>query len=179
MSAESPREDAGSGMPRTYAQFAVFMLALVLALAFVFGHDAGGNARFTPDKWLNKDGSFYYLTLRTLVDRHTLAQDQTQPRSWYEQDLRWNRTLNADWSDVAVGREGHWYPKHAILMPLATVPETLTEPRIWRSELATEAATALPVAVLFAVLVSVTTEPPVTVATRGSCRRRGWSGRLA
>lgn len=121
MSVESaPRET--DGLPRTYAGAALFMLALVLSLAFVFGHEANGQTRFAPDKWLNKDGTFYYLTLRTLVDHGTLAQDQTQPRSWYEADLPWNKTLNADWSDVAVGRAGHWYPKHPILMPLFTVP---------------------------------------------------------
>ena len=125
MSAETPAAAApndASALPRTYASFAIFALSLVLALAFVFGHQQGGAARFTPDKWLNKDGTFYYLTLRTLVDHHTLAQDNTQPRSWYEQELRWNHTLNADWSDVAVGRDGHWYPKHPILLPLVTVP---------------------------------------------------------
>lgn len=115
--------EKGEGVaPRTYAGFALFMLALVLSLAFVFGHEPGGQARFVPDKWLNKDGTFYYLTLRTLVDHGTLTQDLTQPHSWYEANLPWNRNLNADWSDVAVGRGGHWYPKHPILMPLVTVP---------------------------------------------------------
>lgn len=106
---------------RTLAGVGVFALSLGMALSFLFG-SAGGQPRLIPDKWLNQDGSFYYLTLRTLVDHGSFAQDATQPRSWYEQDLQWNRTLNADWSDVCVGREGHWYPKHSVLMPLFTVP---------------------------------------------------------
>lgn len=115
-------ESAVAAAPRTYAGFAVFALSLILALTFVLGRDASGTPRMVPDKWLNKDGTFYFLTLRTLVDHRTLIQDQTQPRSWYEADLNWNRNLPPDWSDVAVGRGGHWYPKHPILMPLATVP---------------------------------------------------------
>jgi hypothetical protein len=115
-------EAALPGASRSYAGFAVFALALVLAGTFVFGHEPSGAARMVPDKWLNKDGTFYFLTLRTLIDHRTLEQDQTQPRSWYEADLQWNRSLPPDWSDVAVGRGGHWYPKHPILMPLATVP---------------------------------------------------------
>ena len=114
-------EPGGPAASRTYASAAIFMLALVMALTVVFSTQ-GGRARFKPDSWLNQDGTFYFLTLRTLVDHHTLVQDQTQPRSWYEQDLGWNKNLPADWSDVAVGRGGHWYPKHPILMPLVTVP---------------------------------------------------------
>jgi hypothetical protein len=101
-------------------QAVLFALAMFMAVSFLMGKNGG--PQLVPHKWLNKDGTFYYLTLRTLADHGTLAQDHTQPRSWYEQDLHWNRELPPDWSDVAVGREGHWYPKHPVLLPLVTLP---------------------------------------------------------
>jgi hypothetical protein len=117
----STPSSSGNVNAQGYTQAAVFMLALVMALSFLAGREGSGR-RFVPDKWLNKDGTFYFLTLRTLWDKHTLSQDDTQPRSWYEQNLGWNNNLPPDWSDVAIGRDGRYYPKHPILLPVATLP---------------------------------------------------------
>lgn len=96
--------------------------ALVVVLAFAAFHGPHLAARYQPDTWLFADGSFYFTTLRSLVEHGRLEQKDLQPRSWYEQDLKWNRRLTDDWSNVALGRNGGWYPKHPILVPVAAIP---------------------------------------------------------
>jgi len=96
--------------------------ALVVVLAFAGIHGRHVATKFEPNSWLFADGSFYFTTLRAITGHGRLEQKSLQPASWYEQDLGWNRNLTDDWSNVALGREGRWYPKHPILVPLAGLP---------------------------------------------------------
>ncbi len=85
----------------------------------------GGAAwqRYSPDRWLYRDGSFYFNTVRSIVENGSLDQSHFHPRSWFNGRLGWNYNLTDDWSNVAVGSDGTtWYPKHPLLMPILSVP---------------------------------------------------------
>src|SRR5688572_28499678 len=62
--------------------------------------------RWEPNKWLHGDGAFYMNVARGLIERRTLEQSQLHPRSWYERPMGWNHSLDAAWSNVAIGRNG-------------------------------------------------------------------------
>ncbi|MHB8420067.1 MAG: hypothetical protein ACYDCL_18485 [Myxococcales bacterium] len=97
-------------------RLAVFLGALALQ---------GGSAwhRYSPDRWLYRDGSFYFNTVRGIVENGSLDQSHLHPRSWFNGKLGWNYDLTDDWSNVSVGRDGTtWYPKHPLLMPILSVP---------------------------------------------------------
>jgi Glycosyltransferase family 87 len=96
-------------------RWVVFAGALLLQ-----GSSAAG--RYSPNRWLYADGSFYYNIVRGFVEHGSLDQGQIHPRSWYNGQLGWNYNLTDDWSNVSVGRGGAWYPKHSFLMPLLSVP---------------------------------------------------------
>ncbi len=78
--------------------------------------------RYSPNRWLFRDGSFYFNTVRGIVENGSLDQSHLHPRSWFNGRLGWNYNLTDDWSNVAVGRDGKWYPKHPLLMPILSVP---------------------------------------------------------
>jgi hypothetical protein len=100
----------------------LFWRCLVFAVALVIlGSDAAG--RYSPYRWLYADGSFYYNMVRGLVSHGSLEQGHIHPRTWFNGKLGWNYNLTDDWSNISVGRDGTtWYPKHAFLMPLLSVP---------------------------------------------------------
>lgn len=93
---------------------AVALVALVLTAADVA-------SRYAPNTWINRDARFYTNVNVSLVEDGSLVQDRFA-RSWYEDDLGWNRRLDAGWSNVALGRDDHRYPKHPVLMPLLSTP---------------------------------------------------------
>jgi hypothetical protein len=95
---------------------------LLVVVGFAAFHGPSLARRYEPNSWLFADGAFYFTTLRALTEHGRLEQKDLQPASWYERDLGWNRRLGDDWSNVALGREGRWYPKHPILLPLLSVP---------------------------------------------------------
>ena len=78
--------------------------------------------RYSPNRWLYRDGAFYFNTVRGLVENRSLDQGQLHPRSWFNGRLGWNYNLTDDWSNVSVGRGGTWYPKQPLLMPILSVP---------------------------------------------------------
>ncbi len=96
--------------------------ALVVTVAFAAIHGPYLYRRYQPNKWLFADGAFYFTTVRALANHGRLEQRDLQPQSWYVDDLGWNRWLTDDWSNVALGRDGTWYPKHPILLPALAVP---------------------------------------------------------
>lgn len=96
--------------------------ALLVAVGFAAFHGPSLARRYEPNSWLFADGAFYFTTLRALTEHGRLEQQALQPRSWYEQELGWNRRLGDDWSNVALGREGRWYPKHPVLLPIVAIP---------------------------------------------------------
>lgn len=95
---------------------------LLVGIACVLLHVPAIAQRHVPNTWLYGDGAFYFTTLKTLVTEGQFEQRAVQPRSWYEQDLGWNRNLTDDWSNVALGRDGRWYPKHPVLLPVLSIP---------------------------------------------------------
>jgi hypothetical protein len=96
--------------------------AIVVVLVFAGFNGPHLAKSFQPNSWLFADGSFYFTTVRALAEHGRIEQRELQPQSWYVQELGWNHTLSDDWSNVALGRNGGWYPKHAILLPLLSVP---------------------------------------------------------
>lgn len=94
---------------------------VLVALAFCIIHVPHVAQKFEPNTWLERDGSFYFTTLRAMADHGRIEQRFLQPDSWYAQHLSWNDRLPEDWSNVAQGRNG-WYPKHSILLPLISIP---------------------------------------------------------
>ncbi len=91
---------------------AILALALVLRVA----------ADYVPYTFLHADGTFYANVNRSLTQNVTFRQDGLTARSWYFDDLGWNRSLGQDWSNVALGVDGGLYPKHPVLMPLVAEP---------------------------------------------------------
>lgn len=94
----------------------------VVVLAFALLHGPPLARRYQPNTWLFADGAFYFATVRSIAEHGRLEQRELHPQSWYAQDLGWNRSLTDDWSNVALGRDGGWYPKHPILLPSLAVP---------------------------------------------------------
>lgn len=95
---------------------------LVVAVAFVAFHTPHLARRYEPNSWLFADGAFYFTTTRSLAEHGRLEQRELHPQSWYVADLSWNKRLDDAWSNVALGRDGGWYPKHPVLLPALAVP---------------------------------------------------------
>lgn len=74
-----------------------------------------------PYTFLHGDGAFYATINRGLA-QGVVDQRQLQPTSWYEGELGWNHDLEQDWSNVALGVDGTWWPKHPMVMPLTSTP---------------------------------------------------------
>jgi hypothetical protein len=89
------------------------------ALASVFA--VSTVSRYEAYTFLPGDSAFYATVNRSLLDGK-LEQHDHQPRSWYEQDLGWNRELDAGWSNIALGVHGEWWPKHPLLLPILGTP---------------------------------------------------------
>ncbi len=87
---------------------------MVLAMAEV-------GARYVPHTWIQRDGRFYTNVNVTLVERGSVDQGEFCA-SWYQGNLGWNRSLDAAWSNVALGRDDRRLPKHPILLPLLATP---------------------------------------------------------
>ncbi len=96
--------------------------AILVAVAFLALHLPSLRERFEPNTWLARDGSFYFTTLLAVAEHGRFEQRALQPESWYTQKLGWNDRLPEDWSNVSLGRNGGWYPKHPILLPILAVP---------------------------------------------------------
>lgn len=91
-------------------------IALVAAMAiFVVPHVVD---RFTPNTWLVGDGGFYLNMQKTLTRHGTLNQESMHPHSWYEGD----REVSDAFSNISLGKNGEWWPKHSYLMPVVALP---------------------------------------------------------
>jgi hypothetical protein len=97
-----------------------YRLGVFLAALLILGGDAAG--KYTPDRWLYADGSFYYNILQGVVKNGSFDQSHIHPRTWFNGTLGWNYNLTDDWSNISVGKDGTWYPKHSFLMPLLAIP---------------------------------------------------------
>ena len=81
-----------------------------------------GATRFQPNTFLFRDGAFYAQTNRAIATGLTLRQENYQPASWYDGSLSWYRNVDDAWSNLSVGRDGAWYPKHSYVMPILSTP---------------------------------------------------------
>ncbi len=108
-----------AGAPGTARSLSLW--TAVVVAGFVILHGPSVARRYQPNSWLFADGAFYFATVRSIAEHGRLEQRSLHPDSWYAQDLGWNRNLTDDWSNVALGRDGGWYPKHPILLPLLAV----------------------------------------------------------
>jgi hypothetical protein len=95
------------------AALAVGLVVLALAAA-------EAASLYVPSTWVHRDGRFHVNVAETLFDRASL--EQPYARSWYDEDLGWNRTLDAGWSNIALGAHGERYPKHTFVLPLVALP---------------------------------------------------------
>lgn len=93
---------------------------VLLGIALLLGAVAA--SRWQPWTFLFRDGSFYAQTNRAIATEGSLRQERVQPRSWYDGSLPWYRNVDDAWSNVSVGKDGEWYPKHSVLMPVLSTP---------------------------------------------------------
>lgn len=105
--------------PISVAESRVHALVLVAILAWMA---AIGIARWQPNTFLFRDGSFYAQTNRAIATSGTLRQEPFQPSSWYDGSLPWYRNVDEAWSNLSVGTDGQWYPKHSYVMPILSTP---------------------------------------------------------
>lgn len=100
-------------LPLRWNLLVIFGLCLMFAAVVV--------KEYQPYSFLHGDGAFYAKTNRSLLDG-TLEQRDYQPVSWYERQLGWNRNIDPGWSNVSLGVDGQYYPKHAIVLPIIATP---------------------------------------------------------
>lgn len=105
----------GRAEPSRWFWLAVVGLSAVCGLFAIREH-------WVPNKWLFGDGAFYMNVARGILENGSLRQEAMHPHSWYDRDLGWNHSVDAAWSNIALGRHGEWWPKHPILMPIASLP---------------------------------------------------------
>lgn len=116
--AGSPTDSGGepTGSPR--APRGVYIAALVLALLVGFSVIS----RYSPYTFLKRDASFYATTTRGLANDLSLDQRRWQPASWYDGRNPEYQEMDMAWSNVAIGSDGTWYPKHSYVMPFFAMP---------------------------------------------------------
>jgi len=94
------------------------MVALALFLSFA----AVAATAYEAYTFLHGDGAFYANINKSLAHDLSLDQGKYHPRSWLEEDLGWNKTIDQGWSNVSLGADGQWLPKHSFVMPLFSTP---------------------------------------------------------
>ena len=78
--------------------------------------------QYEPHTYLHGDGAFYANINKSIWNDGTIDQTNYHPHSWLEDDLGWNRDLDQGWSNVSLGRDGRWMPKHSYILPLFSTP---------------------------------------------------------
>jgi len=76
---------------------------------------------FVPSTWIIRDCRFHVNVNQTIVESGSFEQ-HAFASSWYDADLGWNRNLDPAWSNVALGRNGEYWPKHTWLLPVFGTP---------------------------------------------------------
>ncbi|MDW8245526.1 MAG: glycosyltransferase 87 family protein [Sandaracinaceae bacterium] len=76
---------------------------------------------YRPNTWIFRDGRFYVNVATTIVEDFSLEQHRFAA-SWYNGQLGWNANLDKGWSNIALGRNGEYWPKHPYLLPLLASP---------------------------------------------------------
>ena len=78
--------------------------------------------QYEPYSFLRRDASFYATITRGLSENASLRAESLQPSSWYSGTHPAYEELDASWSNVALGVDGEWYPKHSFVMSAVAVP---------------------------------------------------------
>lgn len=96
-------------------------LGIGLALAAFVVACASVAPQLVESTWIIRDCRFHTNVNQTIVEAGTLEQ-HAFASSWYDADLGWNRNLDPAWSNVALGRNGEYWPKHTWLLPVLSTP---------------------------------------------------------
>lgn len=78
--------------------------------------------KWEPYTFLHGDGTFYANINKSLLRDHSLDQGRYHPHSWFEDNLRQFRNVDQGWSNVSLGKDGRWLPKHSWVLPLFSTP---------------------------------------------------------
>jgi len=78
--------------------------------------------QYEPYSFLRRDASFYATITRGLSEDGSLRAESLQPSSWYTGNHPHYQELDASWSNVSIGTNGEWYPKHSFVMSAIAVP---------------------------------------------------------
>jgi hypothetical protein len=97
-------------------------LGRVVAIAAVLLFGGIALSKWEPYTFLHGDGAFYANINKSLWFDRSLDQTAYHPHSWLEDDLGWNKNLDQGWSNVSLGKDGRWLPKHSWVMPLLSTP---------------------------------------------------------
>ena len=92
-----------------------------LFLALFLGVGMAAWNQYEGYTFFHGDGAFYATMNRSILEG-TLEQRPFQPNSWYEKPMGWNNHLDQGWSNVSMGADGTWWPKHPILLPILGTP---------------------------------------------------------
>lgn len=92
-----------------------WLLALVFALSLI----PQLTRSYVPNTWLGGDGGFYLNIQKSLTRYNSLNQGRLHPHSWYNQRAD---NVNDAFSNIALGSDGEWWPKHSYLMPIVALP---------------------------------------------------------
>lgn len=89
-------------------------LAVAMSVIVVIGY-------WEPNVFLDGDGVYYYNVAKGLIENGTLRQEGNTSETWYR-NLGWNFQVRPEWSNIALGARGEWWPKHPILLSIAVAP---------------------------------------------------------
>lgn len=113
MAAHLSREERGTSSRVTDRALLAALLLAMLAIVW---------AKWEPYTYLHGDGTFYANINKSLANDASLDQSAYHPHSWLEDDLGWNKNLDQGWSNVSLGADGRWLPKHSWVLPLFSTP---------------------------------------------------------
>jgi 4-amino-4-deoxy-L-arabinose transferase-like glycosyltransferase len=90
-------------------------------IVLVFGLSLIGQLTrsYVPNTWLAGDGAFYLNIQKSLSRYSTLDQGRLHPHSWYSQRAE---DVDGAFSNISLGTNGEWWPKHSYLMPIVALP---------------------------------------------------------
>ncbi len=96
--------------------------SVLVGLTLLLGFIVIAYRAYEPYTFLHEDGTFYANINKAIARDGSIEQTQYHPRSWLVEDLGWNRNLDQGWSNVSLGRDGRWMPKHSFVLPLFSTP---------------------------------------------------------
>jgi hypothetical protein len=96
--------------------------AWLVALALTVTFAATVYSRYEAHSFLFGDGAFYANINKSIANDFSLDQSAYHPHSWLEDNLGWNRNVDVAWSNVSLGADGRWLPKHSYVVALFSTP---------------------------------------------------------